>query len=77
MEATTNKRRWWQFGIRDVLWLMVVSAMSCGWWAHERYQKAQFEEERKSLKAQINELQGWEERFGVWKPGLTPLPDSK
>ena len=36
MEATTKRRRWWQFGLRDCLWLMVVAALAVGWWVRER-----------------------------------------
>jgi hypothetical protein len=28
----TRKRRWWQFGLRDLLWLILVAGLIMGWW---------------------------------------------
>jgi hypothetical protein len=52
MEATTKKRRWRQFGIRDVLWVMVVTAFFVGYlWNAHRAEQA--EQRQRELEAKL------------------------
>jgi hypothetical protein len=50
MDENKPRRRWLSFGIRDLLWAMVVLGLVIVWWAQHReatYQRARAEEERK------------------------------
>jgi hypothetical protein len=33
MDENKPRRHWLSFGIRDLLWAMVVGIVACGWWA--------------------------------------------
>jgi hypothetical protein len=37
MDENKPRRRWLSFGIRDLLWAMVVVGMGIGWWAQHRH----------------------------------------
>ena len=59
MDATTRERRWWQFTIRDVLWLMVVAAIIGGYlWNVHRAEKA--EEGQRALEAKLRQFEVFE-----------------
>ena len=40
MDENKPRRRWLSFGIRDLLWAMVVVGMGIGWWAEFRNDRA-------------------------------------
>jgi hypothetical protein len=56
---TTRTRRWWQFGLRDVLWLVVVAAVAVGWWTRERG----FERERSHMQGELTRLTEWTDTY--------------
>ena len=37
MDENKPRRRWLSFGIRDLLWAMVVVGMGIGWWEESRH----------------------------------------
>ena len=45
-----------RFTIRDLLWLMMVVAVSLGWWAERAYDKRQSAIERKKLADDLDAL---------------------
>jgi hypothetical protein len=57
-----------RFTIRDLLWLMVVVGLACGWWMDRRTSSKQHDEDRDTILEQNGELQGFE----GWI--LRPLP---
>ena len=64
---TTRKRRWWQFGLRDCLWLTVVVALTLGWWVREcgfQRERSKSEAERASLQATLDDREQW---IGAYK----------
>lgn len=36
MDENKPRRRWLSFGIRDLLWAMLVVAVAVGWWSHSQ-----------------------------------------
>jgi hypothetical protein len=41
MDEHKPRRRWLSFGIRDLLWAMVVVGLAVGWWLDHRHLSAQ------------------------------------
>ena len=37
------KRRWYRFSLRDLMWLMVVAALTAGWWGSARRSEILFD----------------------------------
>jgi hypothetical protein len=55
-----------RFAIRDVLWLTVLVAMGCGWWASYRTLKAEDKRLYDICMKQESDLQGFE--YWILKP---------
>jgi hypothetical protein len=71
-----KKRRWWQFSLRDVLWLMTaVGAFLAGWaagWNVGWHDAAYPQYTKEELKVLTEGLTSWED-LGM----ETPLPDGE
>lgn len=52
MQTTKSKRRRWQFEVRDLLWLMIITALAAGWWMRER----RFQQDRARLQGALREV---------------------
>ena len=50
MDENKHRRRWLNFGIRDLLWAMVVVGLGVGWWQDHR-------ESRKVVKSALYTFQ--------------------
>jgi hypothetical protein len=48
MDENKPRRRWLSFGIRDLLWAMVVAGVALGWCAHASRLGRQISLERKN-----------------------------
>jgi hypothetical protein len=65
MDESKPRRRWLSFGIRDLLWAMVVVGLAIGWWTEKRF--SDFERERyeavcRMLQVTVDDLASCAER---------------
>jgi len=56
MDENKPRRRWLSFGIRDLLWAMVVVGLLIGWWRSNHSLKWQLENVIEAAESQGNEV---------------------
>ena len=72
MDENKPRRRWLSFGIRDLLWAMVVVGLAVGWWQEHRKQRQDldwwFEHLVKYHSHNVNEYKHLLEHPPYWEP---------
>lgn len=63
MTTQHDKAKRWQFGLRDILWCVLLVAITSGWFADRQQLFTRLSDQRVELDAQREELAEWDQKM--------------